>query len=118
MYCTMYDLNRFFKDLFSDNILEQSSIDQMLDGITIAPEDWLDDGISGLGIFTGHCYEDVICYTHSGSMLGSMASAYYFPDTGISLTLSANIGGDIHSDLSDLYADGLKEDILEVLFKD
>jgi len=118
VWASMYNLNRFFKDIFSGNILEQSSIDQMLEGISIAPEDWLDDGISGLGIFTGHCYDDVICYTHGGSMLGSMASAYYFPDSGITMTLSANIGGDIHSDLSDLYADGLKEDILEVLFKE
>jgi len=118
IYTTMYDLNRFFKDLFSGHILEQASMDQMLDGITIAPEDWLDDGISGLGIFTGYCLDDVMCYTHGGSMLGSIASAYYFPDSGITLTLSANIGGDIHSDLADLYADGLKEEILEVLFKD
>lgn len=118
IYATMYDLNRFFKDLFSGLILEQASVDQMLDGITIAPEDWLDDGISGLGIFTGYCLDDVMCYTHGGSMLGSMASAYYFPDSGITLTLSANIGGDIHSDLADLYADGLKEEILEVLFKE
>jgi D-alanyl-D-alanine carboxypeptidase len=118
IYTTMYDLNRFFKDIFSGNILEQASIDQMLDGITIAPEEWLDDGISGLGIFSGYCYDDVMCYKHGGVMLGSNASAYYFPDSGITMTLSANIGGQIWCDLADLYVDGLLEDILEVLFKD
>jgi D-alanyl-D-alanine carboxypeptidase len=117
IYTTMYDLNRFFKDIFSGNILEQASIDQMLDGITIAPEEWLDDGISGLGIFSGYCYDDVMCYKHGGVMLGSNASAYYFPDSGITMTLSANIGGQIWCDLADLYVDGLVEDILEVLFK-
>ena len=118
VWSSMYDLNRFFKDIFSGNILEQASIDQMLEGITTAPEENIVDEISGLGIFSGYCLDDVMCYTHGGSMLGSIGSAYYFPDSGITLTLSANIGGDIPSDLADLYADGLKKEILEVLFKE
>lgn len=118
IYSTMYDLNRFCKDIFSGNILEQSSIDQMLQGIPIAPEDWLDKGISGLGIFTGYCYNDAMCYTHGGVMLGSNTSVYYFPESGISLSLGANIGGQIWCDLADLYVDGLKEDIIEILLKD
>lgn len=117
VWASLYDLNRFFKDIFSGNILEQSSIDQMLEGISIAPEDFLEDGVSGLGIFSGYCYNDVMCYKHGGTMLGSNSSAYYFPDSGITLTLSANIGGQIWCDLAELYVDGLQEEILEVLFE-
>jgi len=55
-----------------------------------------------------------MCYTHGGVMLGSNTSAYYFPDSGITMTLSANIGGQIWCDLAYL----LRKEIIEVLFKE
>lgn len=117
IYSTMYDLNRFFKELLSGNILEQATMNQMLDGISTAPDEAMENEVSGLGIFTGYCHGDVLCHTHNGVMLGSMSSAYYFPESGITLALSANIGGQIWCDLSDLYVDGLEEEILQVLLE-
>ncbi|MEL7533682.1 MAG: serine hydrolase domain-containing protein [Bacteroidota bacterium] len=78
-----YDLYRFFSGLVKGELLQESSLDQMLELFDL-PEDWQDTEIlgqvkNGYGIehFEHH---GTYGYGHTGGVDGFLSMAYYYPE--------------------------------------
>lgn len=80
--------------LYKQDILNQSSLNEMIDFISPCPgeEDYLD--AYGLGImrYNTAITNGIRMYGHAGSMWGFTCMGVYLPDYGVSIVLMMNIG--------------------------
>ena len=84
------DLNTFMKALFQGDLINQSSLDEMLSWQSPSEVDSEFFPIShGLGIFQIQTNEGV-AYIHSGDAIGYFASMIYFPNQDIAISYAAN----------------------------
>ncbi len=85
-----YDLNVFFRALMSEQIINSSSLNEMLTWKTPKEKDTDYFPISyGLGIFKIETNKG-IAYMHSGDAVGYAASMMYFPDDSTTIVYAVN----------------------------
>ena len=85
-----YDMNVFFRALMSEQIINSTSLNQMLSWKTPIEQDQTFFPISyGLGIFKIET-DKGIAYMHSGDAIGYYANMLYFPDDSTTIVYAVN----------------------------
>lgn len=103
---TPYDFGVFMKELISGNVLEETSLSEMIN--MNADESY------GLGIMKYESdYETG--YGHTGGSIGTMTYAIYFPDSDISFSVCCNLGAVFASDNTSMFYTDLYEELLGVI---
>lgn len=85
-----YDMNVFFRALMNGQIINSTSLNEMLTWKTPSeqdPEFW--EIHYGLGIFK-MTTSGGVCYFHSGDAIGYYANMIWFPDDGTTIVYTAN----------------------------
>lgn len=86
----VYDMNLFFQALMNGQLINETSLGEMLTWITSSEQDpEFYDIQYGLGIFKMTTNAGV-CYFHSGDAIGYYANMLYFPDDGTIIVYAAN----------------------------
>lgn len=90
VFTTAEGLARWGKELFTGRVIEQSSLDQMLDFNSEASSTWCDGYGLGVQTFTTRITNGVRAYGHGGGNIGTSAYLAFLPDYGVSVAVMIN----------------------------
>ena len=109
----MHELSLFMKALHDGEIINAESLTEMKESFDL-PEDWQDDyhlrNGNGLEIFETNYGT---AYGHTGAIVGFLTTAWYFPESGVSIMFSTN---GVSPKISNVRED-FTEEILELVFE-
>ncbi|MEO9474455.1 MAG: serine hydrolase domain-containing protein [Cyclobacteriaceae bacterium] len=109
----MTELGYFLQMLFTGQLLDQTTVDLMVDSDEL-PEDWKGfyHDSNGLGV---EVYETPYgtAYGHTGAILGFLTLGWYFPESGATLTFAVNALSPKILEVREKFAD----EIMEVMFE-
>jgi len=111
MIATPYDYVLFLKALFSEQLIADSTLSEMLTFPFIDDEEY---GY-GLGVHK-EIYKDKINYGHSGGGTGAGCYLVYFPETKTFAFISINIGTSVYSPIFD-NAEKMIDEFYDILIK-
>lgn len=109
----MYELSIFMKALHNEEIINAASLQEMKEEFDL-PEDWQGDyhlkNGNGLEIFET---DYGTAYGHTGAIVGFLTTAWYFPESGVSIMFSTN---GVSPKILNVRED-LTEEILDLVFE-
>lgn len=109
---TPYDYAVFIKELMTGNILEQQTVDLMINASNRSG----DTKSVGLGI--KEYYTDYgSAFGHTGGSIGSIGYMMYFPESEVSFCMTSNVSGVFGSENTKRFQDELRYELLNVIFK-
>lgn len=84
---TTNDIAKFYKLLLQDKtVLAQASLNEM-----IASSNPIDQPYYGMGLYSFKVPTGELAIGHDGSLIGSVAQGWYFPEKGITISFATNI---------------------------